>query len=83
MYQLSAHFKHHIVDGVAIQRSLQWLFNAQHDDGKFRESNIYDGRYQRNIPIEFQEVALTAHVVTSMAHLLDEVIKWGFLRSGR
>jgi len=76
LYKLHIHYKHPIVDGVVLQRSIQWLFKNQHDDGKFRESNVYDGNYQRLIPIEFQEVALTAHVIIAMSHFLDEDSIW-------
>ena len=76
LYKLRIQYKHPIVDGIVIQRSLQWLFNNQHEDGKFRESNIYDGNYQRKIPIEFQEIGLTAHVVIALSHFLDEDSIW-------
>ena len=73
LYKLRIHYKHPIADGVVLERGLHWLFKSQHDQGNFREFNIYHGNYQSSIPIEFQEVALTAHVVISLSHLLDEV----------
>ena len=47
----------------------------QGTDGAFRESFIYDGIYQRTIPIEFQEIALTAHAVIALSNFMQEVIK--------
>ena len=76
LYKLRIHYKHPIVDGVVLQRGLHWLFKNQHDEGSFREFNIYHGNYQSSIPIEFQEVALTSHVVISLSHFLDEVTKY-------
>jgi len=45
----------------------------QRDDGSFREDYIYDGMYQRKIPIEFQEIALTAHAVIALSSFMHQV----------
>ena len=36
-------------------------------DGSFQENFVFDGIYQRKIPIEFQEIALTAHVLIALS----------------
>lgn len=76
----ASHHPHHFtvvtVDGVVIQRCLQWLLAQQLDDGSFREAHLYHGTYQRLIPVEFQAVALTAHVVTVLSRFMDEEAFW-------
>jgi hypothetical protein len=62
-----------VVDGFVIAKTLQWLTSQQSIDGSFRENFVFDGIYQRKIPIDFQEVALTAHVLISLSTLLAQV----------
>lgn len=61
-----------LVDGFVIAKMLQWLVAHQSKDGSFREKYIFDGIYQRKIPVESQEIALTAHVLSSIATLSQE-----------
>ena len=49
----------------------------QRDDGSFREDYIYDGIYQRKVPIEFQDIALTAHAVISLSNFIHQVTLFG------
>ena len=44
-----------------------YLEQQSEENGSFQEKFIFDGIYQRKIPIEFQEIALTAHVLISLA----------------
>ena len=54
--------------------SKNYIALFQRDDGSFREDYIYDGMYQRKIPIEFQEIALTAHAVIALSSFMHQVI---------
>ena len=58
----------YFADGFVIAKGLQWLINQQSEEnGSFQENFVFDGLYQRKIPIEFQEIALTAHVLIAIS----------------
>ena len=47
LYKLRIQYKHPVVDGVVLQRALNWLFRSQDPvEGNFRETNVYHGNYQ-------------------------------------
>ena len=57
-----------VVDSRVLRKTLRWLISQQSpEDGSFREKFVFDGIYQRKIPIEFQEIALTSHVLMALA----------------
>ncbi len=65
-----------VVDGYVLVKTLGWLVDQQYpEDGSFRENDIFDGIYQRKIPIDFQEVALTAHALIALSSLHRQVGK--------
>merc|ERR1739848_892790 len=41
-----------------------------------REDYIFDGIYQRKVPIEFQEIALTAHTVIALSNFIHQDSMW-------
>ena len=56
------------IDGFLMRNILKWIIQQQSEvNGSFQEKFIFDGIYQRKIPIEFQEIALTAHVLISLS----------------
>jgi hypothetical protein len=73
LHEVHAHFDSPVIDPVSLVRSLNWLIRQQSDDGSFKEVFVYNGEYQRKIPIEFQEIALTAHVLISLAPFIEKV----------
>ena len=61
-----------MVDSLVSTKTLNWLITQQIADGSFRENFVFDGIYQRKIPIEFQEIALTSHVLLALSELTQE-----------
>ena len=55
-----------------MSKLLNWLTAQQSPDGSFREKYVFDGIFQRKIPIEFQEIALTSHVLISLSALTTQ-----------
>ena len=66
-----------VLDPLAFSQTLHWLKGQQSADGSFRENYVFDGIYQRKIPIEFQEIALTSHVLLAFS-VLDQSEKEDF-----
>ena len=63
-----------VVDGFVIAKTIGWLVDQQSpEDGSFHEKYVFDGIYQRKIPIDFQEVALTSHVLIAFSSLRHQV----------
>ena len=61
-----------VVDSRVLTKTLGWLISQQSpEDGSFRENFVFDGIYQRKIPIDFQEIALTSHVLIALAGFTD------------
>ena len=61
-----------MVDSRVLTKTLGWLISQQSpEDGSFRENFVFDGIYQRKIPIDFQEIALTSHVLIALAGFTD------------
>ena len=61
-----------VVDSRVLTKTLGWLISQQSpEDGSFRENFVFDGIYQRKIPIDFQEIALTSHVLIALAGFAD------------
>ncbi len=55
------------VDHRLLNRSLTWLLAHQSaTDGSFQESYLFGGRRDGHVPVEFQKVSLTAHIVLSL-----------------
>jgi hypothetical protein len=52
---------------------LEWLIHQQAEDGSFKEKFVYNGEYQRKLPVEFQEIALTAHVMIALSPFIEKV----------
>jgi hypothetical protein len=73
LYEVHTHFDNPIIDPVILVRSLDWLIRQQSEDGSFKEVFVYNGEYQRKLPIEFQEIALTAHVLISLSPFIEKV----------
>ena len=69
LQRLHSFYNWPLVDGLVIGKTLNWLVSQQSPDGSFREKIVFDGLYQRKIPIEFQEIALTSHVLISISGL--------------
>ena len=57
------------LDGLILRKTVYWLKEQQSLDGSFREKFVFDGIYQRKIPIDFQEIALTSHVLIALSGL--------------
>ena len=69
LQRLHSFYNWPLVDGLVIGKTLNWLLAQQSHDGSFTEKYVFDGIYQRKIPIEFQEIALTSHVLISISGL--------------
>ena len=73
LHEVHTHFESPVIDPVILVRSLNWLIRQQSEDGSFKEVFVYDGEYQRKLPIEFQEIALTGHVLISLSPYIEKV----------
>ena len=73
LYEVHTHFDSPVIDPLILVRSLDWLIRQQSEDGSFKEVFVYNGEYQRKLPIEFQEIALTAHVLISLSPFIEKV----------
>lgn len=49
------------------------MIRQQAEDGSFKEKFVYNGEYQRKLPVEFQEIALTAHVMIALSPFIEKV----------